>query len=260
MRSLSPLTDDQLASYEREGFVRLGRVADPDEVAALLEAEARFRPTTGYGADGTSTGLLVRDQLCHHSTAVRRFCTAGAHVALLPQLLGPDVAFTHTQFITKLPTSEPEATFIPLHQDDGYGTLDPAEDVTVWTALTDTDESNGCLVVIPGSHRHGVIPHAVSRLNPALREAPGDGAVPVPLAAGEAVAFTGLTLHGSGPNCGDRPRVGMHARYCLPWAIMLTERNRPVLRDANSWMVAGEAPLDAWASANDKFLAEGTRR
>jgi len=82
----------------------------------------------------------------------------GARISLLAQVLGPDVAFTHTQFITKMPEPGARAdgadadNFIPLHQDDGYGQLEPPKDVTVWTALTDTNERNGCLVVVPGSH------------------------------------------------------------------------------------------------------------
>ena len=115
--------------------------------------------------------------------------------------------------------------------------------MTVWTALTDTDESNGCLVVVPGSHRGGLVAHASSDTNVALLEAPTSvRATAVPLAAGEAVLFSGLTLHGSGPNRSGAPRIGMHARYCHPSVRMVTHRDKPVLADRHSWMVLGEAP------------------
>jgi hypothetical protein len=194
---------------------------------------------------------------------VRRFCLEGAHLDAVEQLIGPDVAFTHTQFIAKLPsgadrTNDPDdhdltSSFIPLHQDDGYGQLDPPLDVTVWTALTDTDEVNGCLVIVPGSHTRGVLDHRASAGNPFLREVDGDGAVPVHLAAGEAVIFSGMTLHGSGPNRSDAVRLGMHARYCHPGVRMVLHDNKPVLDDGHSWMVRGEAPADAWAAANAAF-------
>jgi ectoine hydroxylase-related dioxygenase (phytanoyl-CoA dioxygenase family) len=58
--------------------------------------------------------------------------------------------------------------------------------------------------------------------------------------AGEAVAFSGQTLHASGPNLTDQQRVGLFARYCEPHVIMVTEGNRPVLEDGHSWMVLGE--------------------
>ena len=141
-------------------------------------------------------------------------------------------------------TDRSTASWIPLHQDDGYGQLEPPLDVTVWTALTDTDESNGCLVVVPGSHRGGLVAHASADANVALLRGPHRRRAPRRFRwpAGEAVLFTGLTLHGSGPNRSGAPRVGMHARYCHPSVRMVTHRDKPVLADRHSWMVLGEAP------------------
>ena len=246
-----PLDGDELERYRTDGYVALGAILDGDRCAELLEVERRHRPAAG-GADADDPGLLVREQLCAQSAALRSFCIDGPHVPLLAQVLGPDVAFTHTQFITKLPDTRPtdddrtSPTWVPMHQDDGYGRLEPPLDVTVWTALTDTDEDNGCLVIVPGSHRDGLVEHAPAASNPFLREAEAGDAVPLPLRAGEAVLFTGLTLHGSGPNRSAAPRVGMHARYCHPAVRMVTHRDKPVLADRHSWMVLGEAgPTDA---------------
>lgn len=248
-----PLDDEQLQAYRTDGYVVLGRILDDRRCAALLEAERRHRTDAVFALDGRESGLLVTEQRCAESAPLREFCTAGAHLAAVAQVLGPDVAFTHTQFITKLPEGDPgerppgspddrAASWIPLHQDNGYGELDPPLDVTVWTALTDTDERNGCLVVVPGSHHDGLVPHRSAASNVALLEASsGAVAVPVPLAAGEAVLFSGLTLHGSGANRSSAPRVGMHARYCHPSVRMVTHRNKPVLADRHSWMVLGEA-------------------
>ena len=103
-------------------------------------------------------------------------------------------------------------------------------------------ERNGCLWIAPGSQRLGLLEHDPAGVNPVLREAraasPG---IPLPLAAGEAVAFTGLTLHASGPNRSGEPRPGLFVRYCEPHARMRSEGDRPVLEDPHSWMVAGEA-------------------
>lgn len=236
------LTAEQIDAFKADGYVALGRVLDDDEIDGLLDAEARFRPKTvpELGANRT---LLVRTQLCHRSEAVRRFATQGRHVDAVIDLLGPNVALTHQQFVTKLPDGDDTTSEISLHQDNGYGRLDPPTDVTVWVALHDTDESNGCLVVIPGSHELGVLEHARARVNPFLREVgvDPDGAIAVPMKAGEAIAFTGQTVHGSGPNLTDRARVGLFVRYCEPHVRMVTENDRKVLDDPNSWMVAGEA-------------------
>ncbi len=250
----APLSDDELVQYHRDGYVVLGCIVDEEDRRALLAAEAKHRPDWTFALDGREHGLLVREQLCAESAAVRDFCTTGAHIPFLAQVLGPDVAFTHTQFITKMPELDaaadgPDAaSWIPLHQDDGYGQLEPPLDVTVWTALTDTNEQNGCLVVAPGSHLGGLVDHGAAASNPLLREAgSGDESlVTLPLGPGEAVLFSGLTLHGSGPNRSGEPRVGMHARYCHPSVRMVTHRNKPVLVDRHSWMVLGEATADAW--------------
>ena len=258
----APLSDEELDAYRTDGYVVLGRILDRHQCQALLDAERRHRSEVAFALDGREAGLRVTEQLCAQSAALRAFCTTGAHLGAVAQVLGPDVAFTHTQFITKLPEAaapdaapadgaaeradRPSASWIPLHQDNGYGELDPPLDVTVWTALTDTDEDNGCLVIVPGSHRAGLVRHASAASNVALLEAASaEAPIPLPLRAGESVLFTGLTLHGSGANRTTEPRVGMHARYCHPTVRMVTHRDKPVLADRHSWMVLGEAPAEA---------------
>ena len=236
---MTGLTLEQVADYRRDGFVLLGAVIDADGIAELCEEERRFRPRLPDAA-GANRTLLVRTQLCHRSEPVRRFATAGPQVAMVADLLGPDVCLTHQQFIAKLPDDPATTSEISFHQDNGYGRLDPPTDVTVWVALHDTDEHNGCLSVIPGSHELGVAAHGQSDVNPYLRQtdADADRAVNLPMKAGEAVAFTGQTLHASGPNHTDHERVAMFVRYCEPHVIMADE-GRPVLDDPHSWMVLG---------------------
>lgn len=241
MQPPAPLPPAALEHHREHGFVRLGRLLDPAQTAALRAEEERFRLPVAYGGPGNQT-LFVNIQLCHRSEPIRRFCTAGPQIAAVRQLLGPDVCLTHQQFITKMPDGAEQRSDVPLHQDNGYGRLEPMTDVTVWVALVDSDERNGGLFVLPGSHRLGLLPHAAAGVNPLLRETRAEIApVPVPLAAGEAVAFSGLTLHGSGPNRSPAPRPALFVRYCEPHAVMVSEGGRPVLDDPHSWMVAGEA-------------------
>ena len=65
--------------------------------------------------------------------------------------------------------------------------------------------------------------------------------VAVPMAAGDALLFSGHLLHRSLPNETDKPRHAMYLRYCTPDVVMVGAVNRPVLEDGFSWMVAGEA-------------------
>ena len=193
----------------------LGAVVDAERRAELIAEERRLRPQEHYGA---SSGLVVMDQLEHVSAAVRRFCCEGTHLDAVEALLGPDVALTHNQFIVKLPGTARGSSGIPLHQDNGYGTLDPPDDITVWVALTDATLANGCLHVAPGSHLGGLVEHRVAP-PPTRRSARRPPWTPcaLELAAGEAVAFSGMLLHGSGDNTTSAERVALFARYSAPW-------------------------------------------
>jgi ectoine hydroxylase-related dioxygenase (phytanoyl-CoA dioxygenase family) len=236
------LSPQDVADFREQGWLRLGRIAPPEQVAELIAEEKRFRLDRGYGTERNDT-LRVNIQLCHRSEPVRRFCVSGVHIGALRQLIGPDVCLTHQQFVTKLADQGEQRSDIPLHQDAGYGELDPATDVTVWLPLVDTDEQNGALLIVPRSHTRGLVEHESASVNPALREAGGNGETRklIPLAAGEGVAFSGLLLHASGPNRSGRERPAMYARYCEPHTKMLSEGGRLVLEDPHSWMVSGEA-------------------
>lgn len=229
---------EQVDEYRREGFLVLGAVLDEDERLGLIDAEQRLRADRPFG---TSGGLIVSEQVEHRSAAVRRFCCEGRHLDAVEALLGSAFALTHNQYIVKLPGGAGGTSDIPLHQDNGYGRLEPPDDVTVWVALTDTTEENGCLHVAPRSHLGGLVEHQTAVTNPALRQAGHVETVPLPLAAGEAVAFTGMTLHGSGENRTGDERVALFARYCVPHARMMIDDGKPVLDDGHSWMVRGEA-------------------
>ena len=234
------LSDEDVSTFHKQGWCPLGCIADPQVVAELVQEEKRFRLDRGYGSERNDT-LRVNIQLCHRSASTRRFCTSGSHIDALEKLIGPNVCLTHQQFVTKLPDAGVQRSDIPMHQDAGYGHLEPSTDVTIWMALVDTDERNGALRVVPCSHQRGFIEHERSAVNPVLREARTEEGVVVPLAAGEAIAFSGLLVHGSGPNRSDHERPAMYARYCEPHTRMMSEGGRSVLEDPHSWMVAGEA-------------------
>ena len=90
------------------------------------------------------------------------------------------------------------------HQDNAYGELDPYTAVTCLTALDDADVENGCLWLIPGSHRQGQAdpqaPEEKAALLPIKLEADDSRAVPVPMKAGEAICFHCWMLHKSEGN------------------------------------------------------------
>ena len=220
-----------LDELETNGYLLVPGLVDAKTVESLITEQARFaRP---------EAPLSVEVQLVHRSSVIRSFAMAGPQVSLAVEVLGPNVCFTHQQFVSKGPGAG-DASDVPWHQDSGYGRLEPASDLTVWIALTDTDEENGCLWVLPGSQREGLVAH-----NPQgglIGAAVTEEGVSVPMRAGDALLFGGLLMHRSLPNRTDQPRHGMYLRYCTPDVRMLSLGGKPVLEDEYSWMVAGEAP------------------
>jgi len=219
-----------LSAYSSDGYLLHPRLLDESQLTMLEAERRRFahpdRP------------LAVDVQLVHRSQPIRDFVTLGPQVALAVQVLGPNVAFTHQQFVSKAP-GDSGKTDVPWHQDSGYGRLEPPTDLTVWIALTDTDETNGCLWVLPGSQRQGLVPHDHS--DGLMAAAVAEPGVPIPMRRGDALLFSGHLLHRSLPNRSSAPRHAMYVRYCTPDVVMVSKGNRPVLDDGFSWMVAGEA-------------------
>jgi len=101
------------------------------------------------------------------------------------------------------------------HQDTGVH-LPEADDtkmLTVWLPVTDATPENGCLCVIPGSHREGLVTHCPvpgARIPDALL---GGEPVPIPVRRGGVLFFHHLTKHASLSNTSDGIRWSFDLRY-----------------------------------------------
>jgi phytanoyl-CoA hydroxylase len=201
------LSDTQLADYRREGYVKLGRLFDEGVIAqhnAYLAGLPR-RP----GDSGTYFYTQMRGQ----NQLLREFASRGPQIAAMNQIIGPNLRCWFDQFVVK--PAHSDAGVFPWHQDNGYNGPTPDNNVTVWIALDETTLENGCIWVIPRSHRNGLIPHRKSSPDSWHIEVDaGDDGVPLPLKPGEAVAFTGWTLHRSMGNRTDKPRRAFFLQYC----------------------------------------------
>lgn len=72
-------------------------------------------------------------------------------VNCVEQLIGPDIILWGCQLFCKPGTDGME---VPMHQDGAYWPIRPLATCTVWVALDHVTEENGCMLVVPGSHRH----------------------------------------------------------------------------------------------------------
>jgi len=133
-------------------------------------------------------------------------------------LLGENVIAFGSHFFCKMPG---DGKAVAWHQDASYWPLTPSKTVTVWLAIDDSDTENGCMRVIPGTHKLGHLtwrnsaPSENNVLNQTVEDAERFGEpVNAELKAGEASIHSDLLLHGSEPNTSKRRRCGLTLRYC----------------------------------------------
>ena len=165
--------------------------------------------------------------------AATDFCTKAlydlyTHAAIadvLRVIVGPEVTL-HGISVIRIKLPEDARSSIPWHQDSHYynerhrgrfeANTEHMRVVTTWVPLVDADLDNGCLWVIPGSHRWGFLDAARSEtghvLIPEDVERRGTP-TPLPMKAGDVVFLTNLTLHASKVNSTDRVRWSHDFRY-----------------------------------------------
>ena len=141
-----------------------------------------------------------------------------ALVERVAQLIGDDVILWGCQIFCKPGGDGME---VPWHQDGHYWPIRPLATCTAWVALDDSTVANGCLRVIPGSHRDRVThPHLLeARTDVVLNQRTDDAsfdassAVDIELRAGEMSLHDVHMIHGSNPNRSPNRRAGVAIRY-----------------------------------------------
>lgn len=214
------LTTDEVAQFDRDGYVVVPDLVDAEELAAVtadldaLEAEVdAFLQTRDDGRFSIAeTGALtVAIHAVTRSEAARAVSRHPAVVDLCADLIGPDVRLYWDQAVYKK-TEKPRR--VPWHQDNGYTFVEPQAYLTVWLALTDATQANGCPEVAPGCHRLGTLAHRY--VDPLGWECLEEGtpSVAAPVAAGGAVVFSSLTPHRTGSNLTADVRKAYILQYC----------------------------------------------
>ena len=133
-------------------------------------------------------------------------------------ILGPNLLVWSSSFFTK---EANDPAYVSWHQDSTYWGLSAPDVVTAWVGFTDSNVSNGCMQVIPGTHLKDQLPHkdtfAQNNLLTRGQEVQVDvdpkDAVDVVLQAGEMSLHHVRLVHGSPPNPSHDRRIGYAIRY-----------------------------------------------
>jgi non-haem Fe2+, alpha-ketoglutarate-dependent halogenase len=134
-------------------------------------------------------------------------------------VLGPDLVVDGTLVFYKPPY---DSGYTAWHQDSVYSNWHLTPAVSAWIALTPSEPANGCMRVIPGSHRDGVWEHDTVLNDPNLMNRRGERvrndvdeaqAIDVVLRPGEMSLHHANIVHGSSANRSDGPRIGFIVRF-----------------------------------------------
>lgn len=230
------LTEHEISRYNEAGFLT-AQWRLPDDLLArirgtvgrLIAANPHIRPeqlavphVPGGAGGNIRSDQTLRDELlaCAHAPEI---------LGRLEQLIGPDIMLWSSQVFHKPPS---DGMAVPWHQDGEYWPLRPHANCTVWIALDPSTRENGCLRVIPGSHRNGLLPHSRSENKELALDAAIDlstldesSAIDVELQPGEISFHDVFLVHGSEANRSPKPRSAFAIRY-MP-ATTLYDRSVP---------------------------------
>ncbi|MEM6999772.1 MAG: phytanoyl-CoA dioxygenase family protein [Pseudomonadota bacterium] len=166
----------------------------------------------------TSPAHGVNKLLClEYDPVLFDFARHPALVAAVQSLLGESLFSLSSNVFNKPPGVDGRH---PMHQDLRYFRLRPADKIVgVWTAMLPATRAHGCLAVLPGSHREGILEHGspdwdyVNHGFYGIDEIDLTRRVHVELEPGDTLLFHPLLVHGSGRNRTDAFRRAISIHY-----------------------------------------------
>lgn len=208
--------------YEQQGIVFPIRVLTETEVS-------QFRgEMEGVARDGAKR----MDQLHMRYEWAYRLASHEKVLDAVESLIGPEILIDGNVVFYKPPR---DASYASWHQDSVYSGWHLTPSVSAWIALTVSEPANGCMRVIPGSHKQGLLehdnvqdPNLLNRRGERLRmDVDESQALDVVLKPGEMSLHHTNIVHGSNPNTSDGPRIGFIVRFVTN---LSTNRDREVMR------------------------------
>ena len=229
------LTVEQREHWDRDGFVILRQFVEADRLPALLARADEIARAADTGAD-VAPALVMPEKalaaaelpemrlskifrLARQEPLFHAIATDPQLLALVADLLGPDVDNFLSQFIYK----RPGALGQPWHQDAWYFRMQPSMQIGAWLAVTAATPENGPLSVIPGSHLEPVHEdtewdsreHAGS-FYVEIQNEDTSTEITVLMEPGDLLVFHSHLRHRSSDNGSETSRAAMVYHYATP--------------------------------------------
>ena len=206
-------------TYDRDGYLILRGVlngADLDELrdaidSPLLQHEREINKRADYG------GLSIIHDIIHLHPAFLKMARHPGMLDVVEGLVGPNIEIQHDKINWK--PVEQNAGEVKWHQDFPYLPHSNFDVCAAFIVLDETRPENGCMRVIPGSHKLGQLNH-VDENGKLLRHVNDDRfdesrheAVDLQLSPGDISIHHVLALHSSYPNRAANPRCAIIYEY-----------------------------------------------
>lgn len=216
--------DATLKTYDEGGYLIFREVLDPaligeasDHVTWLQERHPKLR------GEELSHELVARDPFWVRLVSDDRL------LDIAETFVGADIALFASHYISKPPYSGQPVLW---HQDGAYWPLEPMNVVTLWLAVDESTPENGCMRVIPGSHRGEL--HDLRQRDDTESVLGSESAVDIDesdavdmiLSPGDVEVHHPKIMHGSNANTSPRRRCGLTIRY-IPTATRIVTEQQP---------------------------------
>lgn len=240
---MAKLTVKEIEVYKEKGFV-IPDFKVPDDMLQRLRSaldetlhdNPNIRPEQLASIHTPKVGA---DDTVGHSTFLS-VALDSELIELVSGVLGNHIIMWGVQLFCKPGSDGME---VPMHQDGQYWPIRPLSTCTLWLAIDNSDRGNGCLQVIPGSHKEKTyFDHKTeTRSDIVLNQAIDDPRVKnmkteyVELEAGQLSLHDVFLVHGSSPNTSGRRRTGFTVRYMPSTSVLRREMNIPFAGYPVNW-------------------------
>ncbi|KAF5293624.1 hypothetical protein FQA39_LY03109 [Lamprigera yunnana] len=191
-----------------------------------------------------------------------KYASYKAMINIVQSIIGPNITGCNSMVVNKPPNSTDDFSRHPLHQDLHCFSFRPANGIVgVWTAMEKVHEKNGCLFVIPGSHKGSLYKHDYPAV--AFHGVIGMDDIPtvnIIMEKGDTIFFHPLLLHGSGPNHtqGFRKAISCHYADSMSRFISVKGTTQEIIEkdlvDIVNARGYGPMPLDMFFKLKSRLI------
>lgn len=210
------ITDTEVRFYENEGYLVLPGLLDVATANQVREEVLDLAASHGMSREALSQASAAADKLRQYGELIEGSLIEA--MVFSPRILAIAARIMRGPSTTYLPFTAIKSGggggSFHFHQDNQY-TRHEGPSCNIWIALQPMSPQNGCLCIVPRSNHQGTYDARLSGdgdTHKRMLEDPVDY-LSLRLNPGDAVAFTRLTVHGSGPNHSSEPRVAYALQF-----------------------------------------------